>query len=190
MSIMDLKTRYSINYPMCFDCVARERLVLGYCKMIYLYFTLPCFNSLCKFPKAELILFQYPCASRERVFSNEDDSKKDCYFLYPLLKPLNIFYRLAPTEIDRKHCVSFQVSRMQSHVTIDITKIFQDWMNGKLANSGLLLIAPPTSKEVAFASGQFDLPWMRPTIRLDCDFKGMLPCFCSAPCEVKVAGVP
>lgn len=189
MSIIDLQTRYAINYPMYFDCAARERLILGYCKMIYLYFTLPCFNSPCKFSKAELILSQYPCVPRDPIIPNDDDNK-DCYFLYPLLRPLNIFYRLAPTELDRKYCVTFQVSRKQSHVKIDIKKIFQDWMNGKLANNGLLLIAPPESKEVAFVSGQFDLPWMRPTIRVDCEFKGMLPCLCSAPCDVKVAGVP
>jgi hypothetical protein len=189
VSVADIRTRYAINYPMCFDDSARERLILGYCKMIYLYFTLPPYNPCCKFQKAELILFQDPYAPCNCGCPKEDNCGKDSYFLFPLVKPLNVFYRLAPTDIDRKNCVSFEVSRQQSHVKIDISKIFQDWMNCKLANSGLLLVGSPKSKDVAFVSGQYAFPWMQPMIRFTCEFKNPTPAFRSIPCDVKVTGL-
>lgn len=182
MSIIDIRTNYAINYPVDCNNVGRETLILGSNKMIYLYFILPPCCSLYTFPKVELILFQYPCAPWNRVLFTGSDS----YALFPMLKPLNVYYRLAPIDIDYERCVTFPVSRQQSYVEIDITKIWQDWMSGELGNSGLLLSGSAISQDVAFASDQFALPWMRPMLRLTCECKGLQPTLCSVPCNVRV----
>lgn len=186
MSVIDLRTNYAINYPMDCNNVGRETLILGYNRMIYLYFILPPYCSRYTFSKAELILFQYPCAPCNRVFLTDKCSGSDSYALYPMLKPLNAYYQFVPTDIDCERCISFQISRQQGYAAIDITKIFQDWMSGKLGNSGLLLTGSATSRDVSFASGQFALPWMRPMLRLTCECKGLQPTLCWAPCDVKV----
>lgn len=185
MSIIDIRTCYAINYPLG-NNAGRETLILGNNRMIYLYFNLPPFCSLYTFTKAEIILFQYPCAPWSRVLLSDNRSGSDSYALFPMLKPLNIYYRLAPIDIDYARCIAFQVSRQQSYAAIDITNILQDWMNGKLGNSGLLLTGSAVSQDVAFASGQFALPWMRPMLRLTCECKELQPALCRVPCDVKV----
>lgn len=186
MSVIDIRTNYAINYPLACNNTGREILILGHSRMIYLYFILPPCCSRYTFPKADLILFQYPCAPWNRVLLTDKCRGSDSYALYPLLKPLNAYYQFAPADIDCERCMAFQASRQQGYVAIDITKILQDWISGKLGNSGLLLAGSATSQDISFASGQFSLPWMRPMLRLTCECKGLQPTLCSVPCDVKV----
>lgn len=186
MSIIDIRTNYAINYPMNCNNAGRETLILGYDRMIYLYFILPSFCSLYTFPKAELILFQYPREPWNQALLTDRCSGSDSYALYPLLKPLNAYYQFAPSDIDCERCIAFWASRQKGYAAIDITKIFQNWVSGKLGNSGLLLTGSATSRDVSFASGHFALAWMRPMLRLTCECKAAQPTLCSVPCDVKV----
>lgn len=182
---IDIMAQDSFSYPSnhCHPEMPQESVYMGHNKAIYLFFNLPsCFYTR-DLLQAKLILFKLPSSSL-------DLTACDQYALYPLLEVFSVFNDLfSPPAIDPSRGITFENSNCHSYTEIDITKIAQDWISGKLENNGLLLTGGNDAPYAFYASRWYKIIGMRPVIRSiyrDCIRSCSLR---SVPCDVEVTGL-
>ena len=160
---------------------------MGRKKAIYLFFNLPFYSYSHVLLKARLILFKLPSAPFDVDICAEKITAQ--YTLYPLLEAFSFFnYMFSPSVIDFSRRVNFENLHCRSYTEINITQIVQDWISGKMENHGLLLTGECDSPYVFYASNQYKILGMSPSIRLIFG-DDVRPCSLQAvPCDVEVSG--
>lgn len=181
MPTIDLECRDSFAAPM--PACQQEALFLGHDGRIYLFFDPPADLGACILRKASLILFKLPCLSPCKT----TEGRSGPYTLYPLLGFFNVFGGLfAPPAVDSERRVSFRDIPGRGYTEIDITKIAEDWLGGRLENRGILLAGSPDSPYLYYASSRYPILCMRPVIRMTYRTIEPSQALRAVPCEVAV----
>ena len=187
MGSIDLKPQAIFNYSA--SCFYRDpqrlTLELGCEKMIYSRFNLPLWLHDSILLTAKLILYKFPyytCGICKNV--NEHSQ----YTLCPLLEPFNVYgyFQTYPT-INRLQCVAFGNSHDHSCTEIDMTQIVRDWCNNAMENNGILLSGKDTSPKIFYASNQYSISQMHPTLRLICKDAKILSTLQTVDCDVHIS---
>ncbi|KPU42425.1 hypothetical protein OXPF_42100 [Oxobacter pfennigii] len=190
MSVIDLRPQSAFNYST--DSFYREKpkqsLLLGYEKIIYLFFNWPLWLCKCVLLKAKLILFKLPYDTCNMGKVTSKKNTKAHYTLYPLLEVFNVCGCMhTPPAVDLSRCVTFENSYRRSYTEIDVTQIVQDWSNDTLENNGFLLMGKDNSPYIFYASSQHRISEMRPMLRLTCKYAERFCTLQTVPCDVKIS---
>lgn len=189
MGVIDIKCQDSFNSPMCGCYMNKQRqaLFLGHNEQIYLFFNLPPCLPFGIMLKARLLLFKLLCFPfrMNPIVSVENPPSQ--YALYPLLDFYSVFNcAFSPPIIDADEQVNFINHSHLSYTEVDITQIVGDWSSGKIENKGLLLTGFEACQCISYASGQYTILGMRPTIRITFRENKICQPLKMSPCEVKV----
>lgn len=186
MSIIDLKGQDSISVSMEFCDLYKQKdsLLLGPRYQTYLYFDLPeCLYSY-NLTEAKLVVFKilpYGFIQGQDVYSCSR------YNLYPLLDFFSIYScAFSPPDVDLSRKVTFYDDFCSGYSEVDITQIVRDWKDEKIENKGLFLTGEENSQYISYASSRYEIPGMRPMIRLKCEGIEICRTLSSAACAVKV----
>ncbi|MFT9078285.1 DNRLRE domain-containing protein [Ethanoligenens sp.] len=191
MGVVDIKCQDSFTSALngCYPAKQRNVLFLGHEEQIYLFFNLPLCLPFGALSKARLRLFKlvcFPFPIHHTVDAENDSSR---YALYPLLDFYSVFncaFSTPAVDVDRR--VDFTNCSHLSYTEIDITQIVEEWIRGKIENKGLLLTGSASSQCISYASGQYAVLGMRPTIRINLKENSICQPLKVVPCKVSVSG--
>jgi hypothetical protein len=162
MTVYDVVCESSFN--ICSRCAGplRERgvLYLGQGASIALNFSLPPVFGLQSLKKASLVLYKIPGYCHQGCAHGR-------YLALPLLDYYSVYgCAFAPPKVDTALNTPFSDDPDRCVLEADVTAIVQGWLNGAPENRGLLLTGWEDACRVACASGRYEVPGMRPVLRL------------------------
>lgn len=154
-----------INYPTTQN---QYHLFIGQMEDIQLYsclyFNLPPIENLGNIQSAKLILFNAPLSPFDTPTYNH--SCLSSYLLYPLLEYHTVYSYLTLPSLDYTHGIYFYGAPNTISTEIDITELVRNWLLGKIANKGLIMLGCCPNNLVAFGSCYSGYSSLLPFLRI------------------------
>lgn len=183
MNSIDLPCLESVSLINGMRCCPQKQdnLQVGYNLITYLYFELPPAVFFTPVKEARLILFKIPVNGME----NPSASWHSLYAAYPLLDFFSVYSSwYMPPGVQEDLRTDYEDQPYRSYTEIDMTAIAAAWIEEKLENKGLLLMGAPYARQLVYASGEHEIPGMRPRIRLT--FEGPAKPLSAEHCIVEI----
>lgn len=140
-----------------------DKLYMGNPFQTYLYFENPTLPAFSYIETARLILFKIPLQRCNCSIVEQ----RSLYHVFPLRDFFSVYYNCyEPPRAEDSFRIDYNNEPSMSYCEIDISNIVQSWMDGRIENRGLLLTSSLCAQYLAYASHQYDVVGMRPTIRV------------------------
>lgn len=180
---MNCEKSFSASPSCIFSCNDKNLLFLGNTYQVYLYFGMPSCTGPANLTQAKLVLFKIPIGDPR----NQTGCHHNQYCAYPLLDFFSVYNCMyAPPKTDESLRGVFHDHPCSSYSEIDITDIARAWKNDSLENKGILLTGDECTRCIAYASDRYEIPGMRPMLRLTYDTTELCRPLSVSPCIVEV----